>query len=170
MAQDPVRLMLLNARKSSMLTQQQVAERAGTSQAAVNRYEKGVQTPSVDTLIRLLKANGFDLILDVKRTHPMRKRSDLYKKVIEKRGRIRKILHDAGAENIRLFGSVARGDDGLTSDLDILVTAPNKLGVIDIYKQHAKISRLVGVRVDIAIEHLLISEVRKSALRDAIPL
>ena len=57
MAQDPVALMLINARKSSRLTQAQVAERAGTSQSAVVRYEKGLQTPSVDTLRQIGRAH-----------------------------------------------------------------------------------------------------------------
>jgi len=71
--------MLINARKSSLLTQKQVAERAGTHQSAVAKYEAGTKTPSVDTLIRLLKANGFDLVLDVKKTHRIQTRSKLYK-------------------------------------------------------------------------------------------
>jgi len=41
---------------------------------------------------------------------------------------------------------------------------------LDIYKCHHAIKRMVGVRVDIGIENLLTTEVRKSALRDAIPL
>ena len=170
MAQDPVALILLNARKASKLTQIEVAQRAGTTQSAIARYEKGTLTPSVDTLQRLLKANGFDLVLDVKKSTRILRRSDLYKKVQSHRGEIRNILHKVGAQNIRIFGSVARGDDDTTSDVDILVAKPDKQGVLEIYKQHKKISRLLGVRVDIAVEHLLISEVRKSALRDAIPL
>ena len=170
MAQDPVPLMLINARKSSLLTQQQVADRAGTSQTAVNRYERGVQTPSVDTLKRLLKANGFDLVLDVKKTRAIGERSDLYRKVMENRGRIKYLLTKAGATNIRIFGSVARGEDNDLSDLDILVQRVEGRNVLDIYKCHHAIKRLLGVRVDIGIEHLLTTEVRKSAVRDSIPL
>ncbi|MFM8448211.1 MAG: helix-turn-helix domain-containing protein [Candidatus Nanopelagicaceae bacterium] len=170
MAHDPVPLLLINARKTSLLTQKQVAERAGTNQAAVAKYEAGTKTPSVDTLIRLLKANGFDLVLDVKKTKKIYKRSELYKRVQAHRGEIRNLLHSAGATNIRIFGSVARGDDDDMSDLDILVQRVEGANVLDIYKCHHAIKRMVGVRVDIGIEHLLISEVRKSALRDAIPL
>ena len=121
MAQDPVPLMLINARKSSLLTQKQVDERAGTHQSAVAKYEAGTKTPSVDTLIRLLKANGFDLVLDVKKTHRIQTRSRLYKRVQAHRGEIRSLLHSAGAPNIRIYGSVARGEDDDISDLDILV-------------------------------------------------
>ena len=170
MAQDPLPLILINARKSSLLTQAQVAARAGTTQSAIARYEKGTLSPSIHTLQRLLKANGFDLVIDVKPARKIASRSALYKKIQANRGEIRKILHSAGAENIRLFGSVARGDDNDLSDVDILVSKPDKQNVLEIYKQHKKLSRLLGVRVDIGIEHLLISEVRKSALRDAIPL
>jgi uncharacterized protein len=170
MAQDPVALLLVNARKSSQLTQQEVADRSGSSQPAIARYESGTQTPSVDTLQRLLKANGFELILDMKKSKKIQQRSELYKRVQENRGQIRELLHAAGARNIRIFGSVARGEDNDTSDLDLLVERKGEANVLGIYKCHHAIKKLIGVHVDIGIEHLLKSEVRKSALRDAIPL
>jgi predicted nucleotidyltransferase len=170
MAHDPVPLLLIKARKSSLLTQKEVAERAGTHQSAVAKYEAGTKTPSVDTLIRLLKANGFDLVLDVKKARRIQKRSELYKKVQSHRGEIRSLLHAAGATNIRIFGSVARGEDNERSDLDILVQRVEGAKYLDIYKCHHAIKKMVGVRVDIGIENLLTTDVRKSALRDAIPL
>ncbi len=49
------------ARRQAGLTQQTLAERAGTSQAAVSAYESGRRSPSVDTLCRLLDAAGFEV-------------------------------------------------------------------------------------------------------------
>jgi len=49
------------ARRQSGLTQQMLAERAGTSQAAVSAYESGRRSPSVDTLCRLLGAAGYEV-------------------------------------------------------------------------------------------------------------
>jgi transcriptional regulator with XRE-family HTH domain len=49
------------ARREAGLSQQQLAARAGTSQAAVSAYESGRRSPSVDTLCRLLAAAGFEV-------------------------------------------------------------------------------------------------------------
>lgn len=60
-----VAALLLTARREAGLTQRQLAERAGTSQAAVARYEKARVAPDVATLSRLLRACGFDLRMDL---------------------------------------------------------------------------------------------------------
>lgn len=52
---------LRTARRRAGLTQRQLAERAGTSQAAVARYERGRTVPDVATLARLLAAAGYAL-------------------------------------------------------------------------------------------------------------
>lgn len=49
------------ARRQAGLTQQALAERASTSQAAISAYESGRRSPSVDTLSRILAATGFEL-------------------------------------------------------------------------------------------------------------
>ncbi len=49
------------ARRQAGLTQTQLAERAGTSQAAVSAYESGRRSPSVDTLCRILAVAGFEV-------------------------------------------------------------------------------------------------------------
>lgn len=51
------------ARRRAGLTQQQVADRAGTSRTTVSDYENGKKTPLVDTASRLAGAAGFDLKL-----------------------------------------------------------------------------------------------------------
>ena len=49
------------ARREAGLTQQVLAKRAGTSQAAMSAYESGRRSPSVDTLCRILSAAGFEV-------------------------------------------------------------------------------------------------------------
>ncbi len=49
------------ARRQAGLTQQALANRAGTSQAAMSAYESGRRSPSVDTLCRILGAAGFEV-------------------------------------------------------------------------------------------------------------
>lgn len=49
------------ARRKAGLSQTELAELAGTSQAAVSTYESGKRSPSVDTLCRLLAAAGYEV-------------------------------------------------------------------------------------------------------------
>ena len=53
------------ARERAGLTQQELAERAGTSQSAVARLEAGQGNPGLDTIRRLVAAAGFDLRLSL---------------------------------------------------------------------------------------------------------
>lgn len=55
------RHLIRTARRQSGLTQQALAKRAGTSQAAISAYESGRRSPSVDTLCRILGAVGFEV-------------------------------------------------------------------------------------------------------------
>ena len=49
---------LREARMRAGLTQTQLAQRAGTSQATISAYEHGRKAPSVETFARLLAAAG----------------------------------------------------------------------------------------------------------------
>lgn len=54
------------AREAAGLTQRSLAVRAGTSAAAINRYERGRAQPDLDTLARVLAACGFELQLTMR--------------------------------------------------------------------------------------------------------
>lgn len=49
------------ARLQQGLTQRQLAERAGTSQAAIAAYEASRRSPTVETLVRIIRSAGLDL-------------------------------------------------------------------------------------------------------------
>jgi len=55
--------LLADARRASGLTQSEVARRAGTSRPTVSAYEHGHRNPTLDTVERLLAANGQALSL-----------------------------------------------------------------------------------------------------------
>lgn len=55
--------MLQDARRSAGLTQRELARRAGMPQPAISRIERGLASPRVDTLDRLLRACGRDAVL-----------------------------------------------------------------------------------------------------------
>jgi transcriptional regulator with XRE-family HTH domain len=55
--------LIREARLRAGLTQAELAERSGRDRAAVARWERGGVIPSVETLVELLRACGFDLPL-----------------------------------------------------------------------------------------------------------
>jgi transcriptional regulator with XRE-family HTH domain len=55
---------LAHARQRHGLSQRQLAARARTSQAAISRIERGVVSPTVETLATLLDLLGEDLVLE----------------------------------------------------------------------------------------------------------
>lgn len=55
--------LLLQARLRASISQRELARRAGTSQSTIAAYERGTKGPRFETLMRLLRAAGFDLRL-----------------------------------------------------------------------------------------------------------
>lgn len=55
------------ARLDAGLTQQQLADRVGTTQSAIARWESGADTPRLDSLAALLRACGFEADLTLRR-------------------------------------------------------------------------------------------------------
>jgi transcriptional regulator with XRE-family HTH domain len=54
-------LMLKEARRRAGISQAELAERLGTKQPVIARWETGVASPSMETIGRALRACGFDL-------------------------------------------------------------------------------------------------------------
>jgi predicted nucleotidyltransferase len=59
------------------------------------------------------------------------------------------ILNEVGASNIRVFGSVARGEDRYDSDIDLLVDLPESIGIFTIAGVWGRIKDLLGCEVDL---------------------
>lgn len=60
-------LLIREARRAAGLSQAELAARLGTKQSVVSRWERGVETPRVDTLSRILQACGFEADLTFRR-------------------------------------------------------------------------------------------------------
>ena len=58
-------LLLREARLRAGLTQSELAERSGVHRVQLNRYEAGAMAPSLDTLLELVRACGFELTLEL---------------------------------------------------------------------------------------------------------
>ena len=157
-------------RRLAGLTQSELALRAGTSQAAVARYENGISNPSTATLQRLTRAAGYEVrvqIVPVKASNLNSKRAA---KLRKKRGEINSLLARAGASNPRIFGSVARGEDAELSDIDLLVDFDTSRGLLPIIELNSKLSKLLGERVEVSPAGALKSSILENALSEAVPL
>jgi transcriptional regulator with XRE-family HTH domain len=55
--------LIRQARMRAGLSQQQLAERCGKAKVQIGRWETGIVAPSLDTLLDLVRACGFDLSL-----------------------------------------------------------------------------------------------------------
>lgn len=82
------------------------------------------------------------------------------------------VLGRYGAANPRLFGSVARGDAGDDSDLDLLVDLIPGGGneLLRVAGLAEELSELLDVRVDVVAATLLRDEVSVTALADAVAM
>lgn len=86
------------------------------------------------------------------------------------RDEVRRLVHDAGGRNVRVFGSVATGDDYDGSDVDLLFTLVKPMGLMSMGRLERRLSELVGVPVDLVPESALRPEFRDRILADAVPL
>lgn len=86
------------------------------------------------------------------------------------RSRILALAAAYGAREVRVFGSVARGDARPNSDVDFLVSLEPGRSMIDLAKLELGLERLLGRRVDVTTVAALRDPVRSSALREARPV
>ena len=108
---------LLRYRRQRLgVTQAELARRAGTSQSAVAAYESGAKSPSTEALRRLDRALA---------QLPCQTLADRRDAVIALAARHR-------ATGVRVFGSVARGEDSFDSDIDLLVDFDDSASVFDV--------------------------------------
>ena len=83
---------------------------------------------------------------------------------------ILRVSRQHGARSVRIFGSTARGEASVTSDLDILVDMETKSTLLDIVAIKQDLEDLLGCRVDVVTESALSPYIRKDVLKEAKPL
>jgi predicted nucleotidyltransferase len=72
--------------------------------------------------------------------------------------------------NLRVFGSVARGEDRPDSDVDLLVDLPPDIGLLGLGRVQAELEDIVGTKVDLVPASDLKPAVRARAERDLVAL
>jgi predicted nucleotidyltransferase len=74
------------------------------------------------------------------------------------------------AENVRVFGSLARGTNELSSDVDFLVHFLPSASLLDMCAMENEISDILGVKVDVVADDELRPELAPFILNDAVKL
>jgi predicted nucleotidyltransferase len=87
-----------------------------------------------------------------------------------KRQEILAIAAKHGARNLRVFGSVARGEASLESDLDILVEMEPGRSLMDHIALMQDLEDLLQRKVDVVSERALHWYIRDQVLAEATPL
>ena len=133
------------------LSQTELARRAGVAQSVVSMYESGRREPSLTTLARLVESAGARLSITVDdradapavRGLPGSRLGALLRR---RRAALLAAAQRRGASNLRVFGSVARGQDGPDSDVDLLVDLAPGTGLIGLSGLQRELSEILGCR------------------------
>lgn len=88
----------------------------------------------------------------------------------ERRTEILQLAREHGAYNVRLFGSVARGEDQPDSDLDLLVEMEPGRSLLDHIALKQDLEDLLGREVDVVTEASLHPRLRDRVLREAVSI
>ena len=87
-----------------------------------------------------------------------------------KRDDILRIAARYGAYNVRIFGSVARGEADEKSDIDLLVNMESGRSLLDLCGLLIDLEELLGRKVDVVTEKGLRDRIRNRVLNEAIAL
>lgn len=119
-------------REAAGLSQAELALRSGVAQPNIAAYESGRRRASTE-MVERLQAAAKPLPHEALAAH---------------RAELEALAEHYGFTNLRVFGSAARGTDRPGSDLDILVTRPQGVGLLTLTAFAEAASELLGVNVD----------------------
>ncbi len=95
---------------------------------------------------------------------------ELNKLLKEKRQEIIQLAARHGATNVRVFGSVARGEADASSDLDVLVDLEPGRSLLDLGGLLMDLQQLLGREVDVVTAKGLRARIRERVLKEAVPV
>jgi len=165
--------MIRAARRRARLSQTDLARRAHVAQSVISAYESDRREPALSTLAKLIEATGHGLSLELVPAPHNRfglPDSRLGRRLRRHRRAVLEIAARRGARNVRVFGSAARGDDGDTSDIDLLVDLDDGIGLVALAGLNRELAELLRVDVDVVPAGTLKPAIRDEVLAEAIAL
>ena len=163
--------LLRRARQQAQLSQVELALRAAVAQPVISAYENGHREPSISTLRKLVDATGQRLVVDVVRGPPLGLPDTPRGRLLRRRrSALHRIADRHGISNLRVFGSVVRGEDGPHSDIDIAADLPEGISLVDLASVAREMSESLGLDVDLVPARLLHPTVAAELEREGIML
>ena len=129
--------------------------------------------PSIEVLRRLVEATGSSLVIQLAPRTSQEASSpagSVLEMIRTRRDELIRAAGEFGASNLRVFGSVARGEERPGSDVDLLVDLEKPVGLIGLARIEDALGTIVGRRVEIVPTYALDSESGRTVLREAVPL
>jgi len=165
--------MIRQARRRARLSQNELARRAGVAQSVISAYESDRREPGLRTLAKLIEATGHGLSFEL--VAPPRTRlglpdTRLGRRLRRHRRAVIELAAGRGARNVRVFGSVARGEDTEASDIDVLVDLDEGVGLVSLAGLKRELADLLGAEVDVVPAATLKPRMRDAVLAEAIAL
>jgi uncharacterized protein len=171
-ATDAAGALLRRARTGARLSQTELAARAGVTQSVISAYESGHRQPALATLAALVEAAGYELSVNVRRRPGRlgRLSGPIGRRVRRSRRELVAAAAAHGVTNLRVFGSVARGQDRADSDVDLLADLPPGMGLLGLGRVQAELETILGSPVDLVPAGDLKPGVRARAEADLVAL
>lgn len=133
------------------------ANESGVSQREIAKA-LGVTQPAVSQMIAASRARA------------KLSQGPVGRKLAQHRAEVLSVARSYGASNIRVFGSVARGEDDDDSDLDLLVNMRGPLSMIEIAGLSLDLEDLIGAPVDVIPEQLVKRDSLPALVESAVAL
>lgn len=164
--------LLRRARREAGLSQRALAEQAGVSQSVIAAYERGSRERALSTLAALIEAAGVSLEVGLGPPLPgvVPVGGPIGRTLRRRRAAVLNAAARHGVTDLRVFGSVARGDESPDSDLDLLVHLPEGMGLVGMARFTHELEELLRVPVDVVPDDSLKPRARARIERDLMPL
>ncbi len=165
--------LIRDARRRAGLSQTELARRAAVAQSVISAYESDRREPGLAMLTKLIEAAGHELVVGVRPSATLRRGlpdTPLGRRLRRRRRAVIEAAARRGASNVRVFGSVARGEETEQSDVDLLVDLDAAVGLVGLAGLAREIGDVLGADVDVVPADSLKSAMRDQVLAEAIPL
>ena len=153
---------LRRARQEAGLSQRQLAQLADVPASTIGRIERGQVSPTVQMLERLAGAMGLRLSMVFAST--------LLELVQSHAAEVERICADHGARNPRVFGSAARHEDDVASDVDLMVDLDESADLFSLVRLERDLRELLGVDVDVIPRAVMNEHLRRAAEAESVPV
>lgn len=94
----------------------------------------------------------------------------LLERLKNKRNLILETASKYGVSNIRVFGSVARGEEKKDSDIDLLAKISKKSSLFQLVKLELELSKIFGKKIQIVSDRAINRHLKEYILKESIDL